>query len=46
MQGPFQISTLEIADTDAIVEDDGGQEMFNVLTDRKIKHIVCEFDGV
>ena len=40
--GPLQIATLHIDDSDAIVEDDGGQEMFNVLSARKIKNIVCE----
>jgi len=38
--GPYEISTLYIDKSDAMVEDDGGQEIYNVLMDRGIKHIV------
>ena len=32
--------TLTVDDKDAVVEDDGGQQIFNVLTDRGITHVV------
>lgn len=35
-----QLATLTVKDQDAVVEDDGGQQIFNVLTDRNITHIV------
>ena len=35
-----QLSTLTVDDRDAVVEDDGGQQIFNVLTDRNITNIV------
>ena len=35
-----QLSALTVDDRDAVVEDDGGQQIFNVLTDRNITNIV------
>jgi hypothetical protein len=35
-----QLATLGVDDKDAVVEDDGGQQIFNVLTDRNITHVV------
>ena len=35
-----QLSTLTVDDKDAVVEDDGGQQIYNVLMDRNISTVV------